>query len=81
MELANEELSRTLEANQSLQQRVQRLKETRDYHFNKALEDYMEFKSNNSKLPVIEKDEVVKEMKELWRFKKAQEQMIVGKLS
>jgi hypothetical protein len=63
----------------SLHQRLDRLKETRDYHFNKAYEEYIEFKNKNDQIPFCDKEEVVKEMKDNWRVRKQQEQNIIGK--
>ena len=74
---AKQELNMTMEMGDALKQRIERLKETRDYHFNKAFEDYMEFKSKNDQMTPCDKDEVISEMKELWKVRKQQEQSVI----
>ena len=69
------------EKNSHFQQRNKRLIETRDYYVHKTIHENKEFLLKIDQQEKCEKDHVMKEMQNLWDFKKSLENEVDGRTS
>lgn len=76
----NDELKKLREINQNLAQRNQRLELTRNYNFNKATDEYKTYNRDVNSRKLCTRDEVLQELKDLWRFKLSEEKSVLSNL-
>lgn len=74
-------MSKLVEKNQNLRERNARLIQTKEHNIQKALDDYKNFTTEINSRKRCDKDEVISEMKDLWKFKQSQEKELLGKIS
>ena len=77
---ANFALKDLNEKNENYLQRNNRLKETRDHYLRKAIKDYKNLNNETDKQEKCEKEDVLKEMKNLWNFQKQLDDELIGTL-
>lgn len=70
LEDANFALKDLAEKNENYNQRNDRLKETREFYLRKAIKDYKNLNDETDKQEKCVKEDVLKEMKNLWNFQK-----------
>lgn len=75
---ANDDLKKTLDVNQNLRQRNGRLRDTRSYNMEKASEDYRTFNREMNSRAQCSREEVINELKDVWRFKLNEEKSVLG---
>ena len=72
LDIVREEFFKETEKKHNLEQRNERLRETKEFNFHKAFDDYRQFKDGIRMQRPCEREEVVDEMKSLWNLKKDQ---------
>lgn len=77
LEAAREEFFKLTERKSQLEERNQRLKDSRDINFKKAMDDLRQCKLGARMQPPCERDEVIVMMKTLWLLKQEHEDEIV----
>lgn len=80
IEDSNDELNKLTEVNQNLRQRNKRLQETRQYNMNRAIEEYKQFNKDFNAREVCSRDQVLNELKDVWRFKLNEEKAVIGRV-
>jgi hypothetical protein len=66
------------EKNENYNQRNDRLKETREFYLRKAIKDYKTLNIETDKQEKCVKEDVLKEMKNLWNFQKQLDDELIG---
>ena len=66
------------EKNENYNQRNDRLKETREFYLRKAIKDYKTLNIETDKQVKCVKEDVLKEMKNLWNFQKQLDDELIG---
>jgi len=61
-----------------LRQRNIRLTETRERDMARAIEDYRAYNKEINSKNVCDKDQVIEEMKNVWKYKQAKEKELLG---
>lgn len=74
----NDELNKLVEINQNLTQRNRRLYETRVYNMERASEEYKSFNKQVNAKEQCSREEVINELKDLWRFKLSEEKNLIS---
>lgn len=80
LEDTNFALKELIEKNENSLQRNQRLKENREYYMKKALRDYKQFTNQLDSQGKCEKEDVLSEMKNLWKKEKEHNDELIGRI-